>query len=292
MGAVHFSIDIRLIHELKRHLPLEVLIETGTFEGDTVAEVRSLFDVVHTVDLSETYYEQARLRFQEDAAVHVHLGRSPGFIAKLVPHLTDSSVLFWLDAHWCASEGTAGEASQCPLLEELSAIGHVNQQSVVLIDDARLFLCPPPSPHEITEWPAFEDVLGILRTLSSEHRFMVLNDVVMFFPQRLQQALEEFAHLSAIDWLSVMDKSRDYDRVLVEFENLAEDARKKDVEIAGLARVCSERLALIQSQSEEIEALRKLLKSTAYRLGFCIVNPLTAAKELTKRLAAAKPPRD
>ena len=288
MGAVHFSIDVRLIQELKRHLPLEVLIETGTFEGDTVAKISSLFEVVHTVDLSEKYYEHARRRFEEDAAIHVRIGQSPDFIAQLVPPLTDRSVLFWLDAHWCAAEGTAGDASQCPLLDELRGIGRLNTQSVILVDDARLFLCPPPSPHEVSEWPTFDDVLRALGALSRDHQIMVLNDVLIFFPLELKRALGEFAHCNAIDWLSVMDKARDYDKVLNEFNKLDEDARRKDVEIAGLAQVCSDRLKLIESQSDEIERMRKLLKSTAYRLGFCLVNPVTASKELIRRLVPGK----
>lgn len=297
MGAVRFSIDTKLIEELKRHLPLQVLVETGTFQGDTVAQVRSLFHVVHTVDLSEKYYEHARRRFEKDEAVHVRIGHSPDFIAQLVPGLADRSVLFWLDAHWCAAEGTAGETSQCPLLDELRGIGRLNTQSVILIDDARFFLCPPPSPHEVSEWPSFDDVLRTLRALSRDHRLMVLNDVLIFFPLQLERALGEFAHRNAIDWLSVMDKSRDYDNILTQFGNLDQEARRldeevrrKEAEIVRLAGICSERLELIQTQSAEIDGLRALVKSTAYRLGFCLVNPLVAAKKLIAALFLARRP--
>ncbi len=36
MGAVHFSIDPKLVAVFKRHLPLQVFVETGTFEGEAI----------------------------------------------------------------------------------------------------------------------------------------------------------------------------------------------------------------------------------------------------------------
>ena len=53
MGAVSFSLDRKLVESLKASLPLDVLVETGTFEGNTVAEVRDLFTEIHSVELSD-----------------------------------------------------------------------------------------------------------------------------------------------------------------------------------------------------------------------------------------------
>ena len=276
MGAVRFSIDPVLVQTLKRALPIDVFVETGTFEGQTIQTVLPFFEEIYTCEVSEHLHAEVIKKFAGVNKVHPALGDSGCFLADLMPRLGNRSVLFWLDAHWCAAEGTAGQASECPLLDEIRAIHQLNEESVILIDDARLFLCPPPSPHEVSSWPALDDVLRALRLLSSQHRLMVLNDVVVFFPEKLQRAIAEFAHHHAIDWLSVMDRSRDYDKVLT-------DSRTKDIEIAGLARVCSERLKLIESQSDEIERMRKLLKSMVYRLGFCLVHPVTAAKELIRR---------
>ena len=36
MGAVHFSIDPRLLARLRDLLPLKVFVETGTYEGESV----------------------------------------------------------------------------------------------------------------------------------------------------------------------------------------------------------------------------------------------------------------
>ena len=50
MGAVHFSIDDRLLARLTELLPLEVFVETGTFEGDTVDAALTYFDELHTIE--------------------------------------------------------------------------------------------------------------------------------------------------------------------------------------------------------------------------------------------------
>ena len=60
MGAVNFSLDRKLVECLKESLPLDVLVETGTFEGDTIANVGELFSEVYSVELSEELYQKAR----------------------------------------------------------------------------------------------------------------------------------------------------------------------------------------------------------------------------------------
>ncbi|MBM3803164.1 MAG: hypothetical protein FJW26_12760 [Acidimicrobiia bacterium] len=303
MGAVHFSVDTKVIEELKRHLPLSVLVETGTFEGDTVALARPYFDRVYTVESSEKYYQEARRRFEGDGAVQVVLGHSPQFLETLMPQLKGCSILFWLDAHWCAAEGTAGQVSECPLLDEIHAIRHLNETSVILVDDARLFFCPPPSPHEISGWLAFDDILKALKALSSRHRVMVLNDVMMFYPEELKQPLNQFAHVHNIDLLSAIEKSRQHDSLRLEYDKVVKEFRSFEAElkreIAGLVQICTDRLKLIEHQDAELEdrlkliehqdaEMRKMLRSTPYRIAYCLTNPITAARALFRRSVSAK----
>src|SRR5262245_36425735 len=132
MGAVRFSIDSGLVRELRAGLPLEVFVETGTYEGASVRVVLPLFEELHTIELSPALSSRAAQEFEEAANVHVHHGRSEDVLGKIVPSLRRKSVLYWLDAHWC-DEKSAGEDVQCALLGELEAIGSVNDRSVVLI---------------------------------------------------------------------------------------------------------------------------------------------------------------
>src|SRR6266480_2295261 len=104
-------------------------------------------------------------------------------------------VLYWLDAHWCGDEGehSGGVEEQCPLLDELNAIRSINNRSVVLVDDARLFMAPPPAPATTEGWPQLSQVLERLTALNSKHELLVIDDVFVFFPPAAREVLSEFA---------------------------------------------------------------------------------------------------
>jgi FkbM family methyltransferase len=250
VGAVTFSLDLRLVEALKKALPLEVFVETGTFEGETLASVQGLFRQCYSVELSAARAEQARARFGPESRVHIEQGSSPDFLKKLAPKVAGESVLFWLDAHWCAAAGTAGEASQCPLLEELGAIGSLNKQSLILIDDARLFLAPPPAPHEISQWPRLHQVLDALRSLSPVHSVIVVNDVIAFFPKTITEAFEAFAHTHGINWLEVIHGAGLERELRKTIEHL-------DQQIAKEKAAKSELKAQLKAAKQKVKKLRQ-----------------------------------
>src|SRR5262249_13398615 len=152
------------IRSLKRVLPLTDFVETGTFQGSTTELVAPLFDRVRTIELSETLHARAATRLANLRNVECLQGDAPRVLREVVPAVSQSSVLYWLDAHWCGTE-TAGQSNECPLLSELEAIGSLNDQSVVLVDDARLFLAPPPAPHNPSHWPTLDVVVERLRRI-------------------------------------------------------------------------------------------------------------------------------
>jgi glycosyltransferase involved in cell wall biosynthesis len=201
MGAVTFSLDQRFLECLKGALPLTTFVETGTFKGDAVAIAAPYVERVVTVEFSRPLWEEAVKRFSGDARVEALLGNSPEVLARIRPTLGDTSTLFWLDAHWCVADNTAGDHSQCPLLAEISAIGTLGETSVILIDDARLFLAPPPQPYDVAQWPTFDEVVRALRSLSGGHELMVVNDVIACYPASARDAVSEHAHRHGIDWL-------------------------------------------------------------------------------------------
>ncbi|TSA17284.1 hypothetical protein D4R75_12420 [bacterium] len=266
MGAVSFSVDTILIAGLKKVLPFRAFVETGTFEGDTIEEVLPSFGTIHSVELSEDYYRKVVERFKASPKVHLHLGHSADVLRKLSSELADASVLYWLDAHWCVADKIAGGTSQCPILEELDAIGILGPQSVILIDDARLFLSPPPYPHEVTQWPSFEAVTGKLHALSSGHELMVANDVIIFFPRSVRETVREYAYRNAVDWLQVLFKSKNYDAVKsefdflqVQFDGLQRQLVEKDEEMVRLLVIAEERVREIHSLKEIAEERSRVI---------------------------------
>ena len=200
MGAVRFSIDPALVRELTSLLPLRTFVETGTYQGDSVRAVLPMFEELHTIEVSEELHGEAAAALEGEEKVQVHLGRSQEILPRLVAGRTDPT-MFWLDAHWCSDE-SGEEGSQCPLLDELAAIGPLHRDSVVLIDDARLFLSPPPAPVDATQWPRIGEVLAALSALSDAHDLMVLDDVIVLYPEAIREELTAWARRSTVDWLA------------------------------------------------------------------------------------------
>lgn len=208
MGAIHFSLDERLVELFTRELPLTTFVETGTFRGDTLEMARKHFPECHSGELSPELHAAARERFAGDSSITLHLGSSPEFLASLAPVLQEKSVLFWLDAHWCSADHTAGEHSQSPILEELDAIGRLHRDSVLLIDDARLYLSTPPAPHAVADWPDIHDLAGRLFALGPDHRLSVFDDIIAFYPVGLKDTLARHIHHHAVDWLKIAGDAR------------------------------------------------------------------------------------
>jgi hypothetical protein len=169
-----------------------------------------LFPECHSVEMSEPLYEAASRRFAGVPGIHLFHGGSPQFLAAHQAQFAAVPVVFWLDAHWCSGEHTAGGESQSPLIDELRAIGRLHARSVVLIDDARLYLATPLAPHRVADWPDFHAVVQALLALSPTHRLMVWNDVILFYPEAIRDALKQFTGRHGTDWLVLAHHARSY----------------------------------------------------------------------------------
>ncbi len=132
-------------------------------------------------------YEQVRARFDGQPNIKLHLSDSASFLRTHSQEFASRPALFWLDAHWCQAGQTSGHPSQSPLVDELAAIRSLHPDSVVLIDDARLYLLRAPTPSRVCRLADFHSVLTALLSLSSRHRLTVLNDVIIFSPRASPQ---------------------------------------------------------------------------------------------------------
>jgi hypothetical protein len=209
MGAISFSIDKKMLQFFRQHLPITTFVETGTYQGVSLNVAAEIFSECHSIELSQSLYDDAKRRFAGRTNILLYQGESAVTLNVACEQFAERPVVFWLDAHWCVGENTAGQDSQSPLRDELRAIKSLHAQSVVLIDDARLYLCPPPQPHRFTDWPDFHDIVILLQHLSQHHRLMILNDVIMFYPESIQADMALFARQQGIDWLIVANNSRE-----------------------------------------------------------------------------------
>jgi hypothetical protein len=194
MGLVRFGVPEEDVNWLKERLALDTFVEGGTFKGGTASKMARLFDKVLTIEKSEAMYSEARQRLYSVANVVQFLGDTRDHLADIVRK--SDNVLFWLDAHWSGGK-TYGEGDECPLLEELQIIFESSMSNfVVLIDDARLFLAPPPSPHNVESWPTIDEVCGCV---PRGFEVLVYDDVLYLVPARLEMR-RYLQHKTTSDW--------------------------------------------------------------------------------------------
>jgi hypothetical protein len=100
---------------------LESFVETGTYRGDTVEAVRSMFRSVWSVELSHDLAAAASERFAAAPNVQIVEGDSGEALPGILRDLRGPT-LFWLDGHWCGGDTARGD-TETPLLAVTPTIG-------------------------------------------------------------------------------------------------------------------------------------------------------------------------
>lgn len=134
----------------------KTVVETGAYRGDGIKAylMEDYFDTIHSIELSEQWYNHCKELYNDNKNVLLHLGDSSKILYEL--DLPPSPIVFYFDAHYSGGP-TAGENlyNGCPIIEELKFIAHRKVKGdVVIVDDMRLMgkLCcsgtPSNDPNE------------------------------------------------------------------------------------------------------------------------------------------------
>jgi hypothetical protein len=117
-----------LVRQIAAELDFGLVIETGTFRGDTTRFLAETFSCpVWTVEANRRFftYSRGRLRRLRNV-VTVACGESPERLRFLSERMSGVRVFAYLDAHW---------DENLPLREELAIIVRAWPQAVIMIDD-------------------------------------------------------------------------------------------------------------------------------------------------------------
>lgn len=181
MGVVNFGIPLEEANHLRSVLGLKVAVEGGTYQGGTAKKLSNYFDKVYTIEKSEAMIEIAKKNLVGIENVSILDGDTRSNLPNLLSK--EDNILFWLDSHWSGGE-TYGEQDECPLIEELELIFNSNLgKCVILIDDARLFMAPPPEPHDERVWPSIADITSVL---PDSWDLIIWNDVIFVTPKAIE----------------------------------------------------------------------------------------------------------
>ncbi|GAA4197085.1 hypothetical protein GCM10022289_03770 [Pedobacter jeongneungensis] len=184
MGSMTMGPDKRLVEFIKEKYQITNFIETGTYQGGTTEWSADVFKNVYSIEFSEHWYNHTKERLKSRKNVNLLFGDTKSILPDILPEVNNA--ILWLDAHWCG-DYSFGEKDQCPLLVELEIINrfkHLFDKLFIMIDDARLFLSPPPHPHSLTDYPDFSE---IMQALTPERQIYVFNDIILAVPKSYRQ---------------------------------------------------------------------------------------------------------
>jgi hypothetical protein len=196
MGYFYAGLPPYMLTWAARTLPAGCgAVETGTYLGDSAAQIAEAMGSCATIEKSEQLARAAQARFKDDPRVRVLQGSSRDLLPQLVEE-ADGPKLWWLDAHWSGGVGakeTSGADDPCPVLGEIEAItSSRTEPGVILVDDARIFGCASPGDVYNRSWPSMSQVLAALEAAGLQT--LVLDDVIVGVPPHLR---DEFALLQA-----------------------------------------------------------------------------------------------
>lgn len=135
---------LALIKRYRRKYQLRTFVETGSWYGDMINNVRTWFDQIYSVELSPELAEHCRIRYDDFDHIQIVQGDSGKVLEWLVPELKRPA-LFLLDAHFSGGVTAKGDMDT-PIERELASVLASPLHHIVLIDDARLFGTDPAYP--------------------------------------------------------------------------------------------------------------------------------------------------
>lgn len=164
----------RAIQSHAKKYNIKVLVETGTYLGDMVEAMKSNFDKIYSIELSDELHQKAKTRFKGNNTIELIQGDSGVELKKLINKL-DQPALFWLDGHYSAGVTARGD-KDTPIYEELDHIFADNErQHVLLIDDARCFGKDPA-------YPSIEELSKYILSKKADVTITIENDSIRITP--------------------------------------------------------------------------------------------------------------
>lgn len=172
-----------------------VFVEGGTHLGNTSYWAAEHFNTVHTIEAAKTFFDEFALLPDKPANVRSYFGTTTERLPEILKSCS-SSAIFWLDSHWSAG-ASFGEGDECPLLQEIDLIYQFASDPFIFIDDARLFLSPPPPPHDVNQWPGIRETLAALSAGERDPYVVIVHDTIISVPRSAEMIVKDWCRESA-----------------------------------------------------------------------------------------------
>lgn len=171
-----------IIDFYRKKFKTKILVETGTFLGDTVSYFKDKFVHVYSIELSKELAEKAVKRFEGQSNITILQGDSGEVLNTLLTKFNEP-VLFWLDGHYSSEFFLNGEfiktaraEKDTPIEKELDLLLSSTSQHIILIDDARLF-------NGNGDYPSIKRIKNKTDSSKFPYQTFVEKDIIIIIPK-------------------------------------------------------------------------------------------------------------
>lgn len=135
----HSLSKFRQIRALARRTGAKMLVETGTYLGNTTMRASYVFDKVITIELSPDLYLQASSYLAKRKNVECIEGDATKVLPEVMARTDLQDVLVFLDGHFSGGDTALGDMQEPACLEIEMLGGHRDKIAAIIVDDFRLF---------------------------------------------------------------------------------------------------------------------------------------------------------
>jgi len=194
LGVDTGGLPMHLVKVLQDKYEIPFLVETGTASGQSSLEAFRFFDKIWTIELIPE-----RPEFPNKVGRIISLiGDSTTLLPNVISELLERKggkerqwVLFYLDAHYSDDVPNETGYPECPLLKEIECVAEYGYESIIIIDDARLFLGQPPHPHNPEEWPSILEIFTLLKEKFPYHHITITDDYILAIPLHVRDVIDK-----------------------------------------------------------------------------------------------------
>jgi len=126
----------KTFYDLTKNIKTNHYIETGTYMGNGIKSVLQNYNNIHSIELSEKWYNYNVEQFKMNVNVSMYLGDSKKILPDLLNNINEPITIF-LDAHYAGTPTALGD-EETPLLFELEILKNRKYDDIIIIDDCRL----------------------------------------------------------------------------------------------------------------------------------------------------------
>lgn len=168
-------------YEIRRLFNIDVLIETGTYKGDTCEIAAQVFKQVHTIELSEELFQYVCQRFAHRSGIFPYQGDSGVLLHQIVAQTgSDQRIAILLDSHW--SGGDTAKGFDVPIIRELEGIKKSGIKScIILIDDIRCFQKQSDQSPDTYRYPELSSIIEYIKAIDDNYTCLVYGDLLLAY---------------------------------------------------------------------------------------------------------------